>query len=141
MPYLQGAKNIKIIDPYIRLEFQIKNLIAFCDMLDPKDNVIEVHLVTSSDDKIQRDEQIKKLGNLKENISLYGIMLTYEFSNTIHDRFIETDNGWYIRLGRGLDIFQRPESWYSLGEYDQKKESVIKQKLIIEDLKNEKMRS
>lgn len=121
MPYLQGAKNIKIIDPYIRLEFQIKNLIAFCDILDPKDNMIKIHLVTSSDDKIQRDEQIKKLGDLKENISLYGIMLTYEFNNTIHDRFIETDNGWYIRLGRGLDIFQRPESWYALGEYDQKK--------------------
>jgi ATP-dependent Lon protease len=120
-PYLQGAKNVKIIDPYIRLEFQIKNFIAFCDILDPKDDTINVHLVTSSDDQIQRDEQVKKLENLKENISQYGITLTYEFDNAIHDRYIQTDSGWNIRLGRGLDIFQKPESWYALGEYDQKK--------------------
>ena len=28
------------------------------------------------------------------------------FDRSIHDRSIETDTGWKILLGRGLDIFQ-----------------------------------
>ncbi|RKX96837.1 MAG: hypothetical protein DRZ90_08150, partial [Spirochaetes bacterium] len=31
---------------------------------------------------------------------------TWEFNETIHDRFIRTDTGWNITPGRGLDMFQ-----------------------------------
>jgi ATP-dependent Lon protease len=47
-----------------------------------------------------------------------GIEFNFIFSEAIHDRYIETDNGWKITLGRGIDIFQRPESWYDLDRDD-----------------------
>ncbi|MGM0427890.1 MAG: MIT C-terminal domain-containing protein, partial [Thermodesulfobacteriota bacterium] len=41
--------------------------------------------------------------------------------NSLHDRWIETDTGWRIILGRGLDIFQKPEDRFTLGVFDQTK--------------------
>ena len=33
-----------------------------------------------------------------------------------HDRELRTDTGWRIRIGRGLDIYQRPDSWIQIGQ-------------------------
>jgi len=120
-PYLKNAKYIKIIDPYIRLEYQIKNFIAFCEMLAPDEDLVEIHLVTQSVDEYQRKEQLKKFEELQKNLVKYRIKFTFEFNDVVHDRVIETDNGWRIKPGRGLDIFQKPKSWYGLGEFDQTK--------------------
>jgi ATP-dependent Lon protease len=36
----------------------------------------------------------------------------------MHDREIRIDNGWVIKIGRGLDFFQKPGGWFEVGTHD-----------------------
>ena len=36
----------------------------------------------------------------------------------MHDREIRIDNGWSIKIGRGLYFFQKPDSWFGMGAND-----------------------
>ena len=40
------------------------------------------------------------------------------FNPLLHDRQVVFDNGWMIKIGRGLDFYQKPTSWYGLGSGD-----------------------
>ena len=37
---------------------------------------------------------------------------------SLHDREIRLDNGWVIKIGRGLDFYQPPKSWFDVGAND-----------------------
>jgi ATP-dependent Lon protease len=109
-PYLKGASRITIRDPYIRLFYQIRNMMELLETIlknKPEENEIIVHLVTAADD-FKHDQQLDSLEKIKESSATAGIRFTYEFdqTNTIHARHIITDHGWKILLDRGLDIFQ-----------------------------------
>ena len=39
----------------------------------------------------------------------------WRFDHKIHDRELRTDTGWNIRIGRGLDIYQRTDTWIQIG--------------------------
>ena len=43
------------------------------------------------------------------------IELKVKFDLHLHDRAIKPDNGWVIKIGRGLDVYQKPESWLKSG--------------------------
>ena len=120
-PYLAGAKSIQIVDPYVRLEYQIRNLIAFIGILDTSVGSVELSLTTSAEDAYQEREVSKKLDEIKISVIKHGVNFTYDFSATVHRRGIEADNGWKIIVDRGLDIFQKPDSKYELSEVDQTK--------------------
>lgn len=120
-PYLQGAKKIIVRDPYIRLEHQIRNFIAFASLLESMEKPIELKLITSAEDAYQEKVIAQKLEDLSNNLKEYGITFQFVFDPTVHDRKIWIDNGWTIHLGRGLDIFQKPESKYGLSGIDQTK--------------------
>src|SRR3990172_2144775 len=120
-PYLTGAKNIKLVDPYVRYDYQIHNFLNFCEGLTASDTGLSIELVTGADTKFQENETATKFDEIKENLSQDRISLTYRFDTTLHDRWIETDTGWRIILGRGLDIFQKPEGKFALGFVDQTK--------------------
>lgn len=62
-----------------------------------------------------------KLEELRQNLERDCLRLQYHFDRTLHDRWIEADTGWRILLGRGLDIFQKPEGKLALGVIDQTK--------------------
>lgn len=118
--YLKGAKKIVIQDPYIRLPHQFKNLLEFCAMLGKTkavDEVIWLEIVTWNSEEFYAiskgyfDEVVQSVSNL-------NIELSYRFEEH-HDRYIESDNGWKIILGRGLDIFKRSEGRFTLGDVDQ----------------------
>ena len=108
--YIKDASKITITDPYIRIFFQIRNLMEFILMvIDSKDDdkIVDIHLITIENDqdpKMQLDyfEQIQK------SVQNAGVNFTWEFdkSKTIHARSIVTDSGWKIILDRGLDIYQ-----------------------------------
>jgi len=36
----------------------------------------------------------------------------------MHDREIRIDNGWTIKIGRGLGFYQKPGSWFEIGVSD-----------------------
>lgn len=112
-PYLKGASSITITDPYIRLFYQIRNLMEFMETIvknKQDEDEITVHLVTT-EDEFKKNQQQEYFEKIKESCSAAGIFFTYEFvdSSTIHARHLITDNGWKILLDRGLDIFQHYE--------------------------------
>ena len=119
-PYLKGSTLVKLCDPYIRLQYQIYNFMSFCEILEPSENGLKVELITSVD-SYQEVELKRKLEGMKEGFSQNQIELDYRFDKSLHDRWIETDTGWRIILGRGLDIFQKAEDRFTLGFFDQTK--------------------
>ena len=106
-PYLENAEVITIEDPYIRTYWQIKNFMEFVTMLiytRPVDD-LKLKLITKEeDDKIP--DLIDHFDDIKDDLAGYGIDFEYEFKD-FHDRCIKTDKGWTISMGRGLDIFEK----------------------------------
>lgn len=120
-PYLMGAKSVKLVDPYIRYDYQIHNFVNFCECLVPTQGSLELALVTGSDSGEQERILSSKFDELKSSLEQDHIYFNYSFQKDLHDRWIETDTGWRIVLGRGLDIFQKPEGKFTLGFVDQTK--------------------
>ncbi len=120
-PYLTGAKSVKLVDPYIRYDYQIHNFVNFCECLVPTQGSLELALVTGSDSGEQERILSSKFDELKSSLEQDHIYFNYSFQKDLHDRWIETDTGWRIVLGRGLDIFQKPEGKFTLGFVDQTK--------------------
>ncbi|RRD53425.1 BREX system Lon protease-like protein BrxL [Buchananella hordeovulneris] len=119
MPYLRGATAITIVDPYIRLPHQGRNLVDLLALLaaakDPADEM-KVTLVTRPESGDFAQQHLLMLKNIHDSAATAGIRLTVSWDETIHDRSIRTDHGWRILLGRGLDIFQKGSgSPYDLG--------------------------
>ena len=134
--YLKGARSIQIIDPYVRLEYQIRNLIAFIGIVDTSFGTVKMNLTTSADDAYQEREISKKLDEIKASVVKHGVDLFYDFSTTVHRRGIEADNGWKIIIDRGLDIFQKPDSKYELSEVDQTKRKCRETEIIFIQTEN-----
>lgn len=109
--YLKGATEIIVHDPYVRLFWQLKNMMEFLEMvhqLVPEGDQIEVKLVTKSDTErcVEQDEGLRKM---EESFVGSKVSFSFEYDNSdsFHARSISTDTAWKITLDRGLDIFQR----------------------------------
>jgi ATP-dependent Lon protease len=121
--YVEGAKNIKLTDPYIRLPYQLRNLMEFTKLVAlKKDELDEVklHLITNNNEEYIQNSK-EAFEEMADSLESLGITFTYEFNEDSHDRSIEMDNGWKIVLGRGLDIYQKTNGWYDIAEYYQEK--------------------
>lgn len=116
--YLVGAKQVIVEDPYIRLPHQLQNVVRLCELLVKQGTVRHVQLVTSYEDSHQKADIAEKLSDLSESLRDADIELTLDFNPRLHDRAITLDNGWAIKIGRGLDIYQKPQSWFELGSND-----------------------
>lgn len=106
-PYMKDAKVITVEDPYIRASWQIKNFMEFALMLintRPVDD-LKLNLVTNEEEE-KIPELIDKLNDIKDDLASYGIDFEYKLRD-FHDRCIKTDTGWTITLGRGLDMFEK----------------------------------
>ncbi|WP_165784928.1 MIT C-terminal domain-containing protein [Bifidobacterium parmae] len=107
-PYVAGASRITVKDPYIRKTHQIRNFVEFLETVftytDRADEV-HVHLIIASDAEAM-DRQLEDFKQVQNMFGQLGIVFTYEFSDTGHDRSIVADTGWRVILGRGLDIYQ-----------------------------------
>lgn len=108
--YLKGAKEIVITDPYIRIFFQIRNLMELMETIIRGKSVgdeVSVHLKTVQNDR-EPEQQLEQFEKIQSNVKEAGVSFTWEFdeTGTMHARHIITDHGWKISLDRGLDIFQ-----------------------------------
>lgn len=105
---LEGVRQITITDPFIRTFYQARNLMEFMEMLlrhkTPEDE-LSVILRTTVDD-FNAESQQGYLNQIKESCGGVGIEFVYSFEDGLHDRSIVTDTGWFMTLGRGLDIYQ-----------------------------------
>lgn len=107
--YLRTAKEINVTDPFIRQPYQIDNLVDFIQMVKDVSTVqdtVKIHLSTQNDDDEKVAEVIDSFNDLADELSPMGIEFTFDFKAD-HDRFIQTDTGWTIALGRGLDIYEK----------------------------------
>jgi ATP-dependent Lon protease len=117
-PYLQGAKAVVIEDPYIRLQHQIHNFVRFCETVLKAGTVKKINLITGYDDKTQLADIAEKLEELKQSLLELDVVLEVKLNPNIHDREIRIDNGWVIKIGRGLDFYQKPGGWFEVGAND-----------------------
>lgn len=107
--YLRTAKKINVTDPFIRQPYQIDNLVDFIQMVKDVSTVqdtVRIHLSTQNDDDEKVAEVIDSFNDLADELLPIGIEFTFDFKAE-HDRFIQTDTGWTIALGRGLDIYEK----------------------------------
>lgn len=120
MPYLTGATLIELHDPYIRMGHQGRNLVELLALIasakDPADEVnFKLYTLLEDDPEFQK-KQLQMLSQIVQGAVQQGIKLEIAKDPGGHDRWIRTDNGWRINLGRGLDIFQKQEGgWFDFG--------------------------
>ena len=117
-PYLRGAKAVVIEDPYIRMQHQIQNFVRFCETVLKAGTVKKISLITGYDDKTQLADIAEKLEELKQSLLELDVELEVKLNPNIHDREIRLDNDWIIKIGRGLDFFQKPGGWFEVGAND-----------------------
>ena len=116
--YLLGAKAIVIEDPYMRLPHQIQNFVRFCETVVKSNTVKKITLITGYDDNTPLAEISEKLDELKQSLLELDVELDVQLNVNMHDREIRIDNGWVIKIGRGLDFYQKPGGWYEVGAND-----------------------
>ena len=117
-PYLRGAKAIVIEDPYIRLQHQIQNFVRLCETILKTASVKKISLITGYDDNTQLTDIAEKLEELKQSLMELDVELEVKLNPNMHDREIRLDNGWVIKIGRGLDFYQKPGGWFEVGAND-----------------------
>jgi ATP-dependent Lon protease len=107
-PYLKTARHITVVDPFIRLPYQVGNFVEFVQCARQNCEAPEelvIHLSTQNDDE-KVPEMIDIFDDIKDDLAAHNIEFSYDFEAD-HDRYIDLDNGWTITLGRGLDIFEK----------------------------------
>ncbi|XP_060464440.1 MIT domain-containing protein 1 isoform X2 [Panthera onca] len=115
----ETVTEVWIQDPYIRQIHQLYNFLRFCEMLIKRPcKVKTIHLLTSLDEGSGKEQQNSGLQEIKESLKNHGVLLELEYSSSVHDREIRFNNGWMIKIGRGLDYFKKPQSRFSLGYCD-----------------------
>jgi ATP-dependent Lon protease len=111
--HLRGAREIKVLDPYIRAFWQVRNFMEFVQMvheLTPEGEETRIQLITKSDPE-RAEEQDTNLRKIQDSCvgTRVSVEFEYDEGGAVHARSISTDTGWKISLDRGLDIFQRYE--------------------------------
>lgn len=105
-PYLRGAVRVTLEDPFLSAPHQLRNLVAFVEAVCMVNDCYEILVVTRSGGEAQTAALEELRRSLKELGG--GLVLSWRFSETLHDRALRLSNGWKIVLGRGLDFWLRP---------------------------------
>lgn len=118
-PYINGANTITVEDPYIRYRYQIDNFRRFCALCISRGDVKKIVLKTGKAFGEDLDDADGQLETLKRDlIQNHSVHLEWSRSEKLHDREVLFSNGWAVKVGRGLDIYYKPESWASVGAAD-----------------------
>lgn len=117
-PYLEGVSAVEIEEPYVRANHQIQNFVRFCEAVIKSPSVKKISLTTSYDRDTDVRSLAEKLDELKQSLLEVDVELQVSINEHLHDREIRLNNGWTIKIGRGLDFYQRPDSWYGIGSTD-----------------------
>ena len=116
--YLPGAEEVTVEDPYIRAHHQILNFLRFCETVVRVSQPKKIKLITRFDNDLERDEAMAKLFTIADSLKQMDVRLEIKVQPTLHDRQVRLSNGWTIKIGRGFDLYQRPDDWLSIGAND-----------------------
>ncbi|XP_042233438.1 MIT domain-containing protein 1-like isoform X2 [Homarus americanus] len=107
--------SVVVEDAYIRSTHQIYNFLHFCELLVLKAECLRSITLRTTRDPSGHGIQHERLSEIQQSLEKHSIKFTFIFSDTIHDREIRFDNGWIIKIGRGLDYFRKADGRFSLG--------------------------
>jgi ATP-dependent Lon protease len=116
--YLPGAEEIEVEDAYIRQHHQIVNFLRFCETAVRLGPPKKITLITKFDSKTEEDEAMAKLWTITDSLKLFNVELVVSKNPKLHDREVRLSNGWSVKIGRGFDIYQKPEDWLHIGASD-----------------------
>jgi ATP-dependent Lon protease len=116
--YLPEAEEITVEDPYIRAHHQIVNFLRFCETVVRLGKPKRIILFTNFDNELEKDEAMAKLYTVADSLKQFDVQLEIRINPRLHDRDIKLSNGWSIKIGRGFDIYQRPDDWLHIGSND-----------------------
>ena len=77
-----------------------------------------IKLVTTFDDESEKQEALTKLSTIAESLKQYDVEFNVVINPHLHDREVRLSNGWTVKIGRGFDIYQRPDDWLNIGAND-----------------------
>ena len=60
----------------------------------------------------------EKMEEIKRSLLDLDVELEKKLNPNIYDREIRIDNGWTVKIGRGLDLYQNPGGWFEVGAND-----------------------
>jgi hypothetical protein len=119
---LMDETEISIQDPYITWSYQFENVVDFLHLVSvckPKGETAKVHLFTKVTKTtrpgavydVAFPDQEETFRQIAEEIRKIGVEFTWEYKTDIHERFIILHNNKAdITLGRGLDIYNKPDN-------------------------------
>ena len=116
--YLPGAEEIIVEDPYIRQHHQIVNFLRFCETAVRLAKPKRIILITRFDNQPEKDEAMAKLFTIADSLKQFDVVLEIRENPLLHDREVRLSNGWKVKIGRGFDIYQRPDDWLCVGAND-----------------------
>jgi len=116
--YLDGVQEITVEDPYIRAQHQIINFLRFCEVAVRLARPKKIRLITRFDSDTERDEALLKFRTIAESLKAFDVDLDVQMNGRLHDRQIQLSNGWTVKIGRGLEIYQKPDDWLAIGSND-----------------------
>jgi ATP-dependent Lon protease len=116
--YLPGCEEIVVEDPYIRQHHQIINFLRFCETVIRISKPKRIKLITKFDNQFEKDDALPKLVSIADSLKQYDTELEIKESATLHDRAVRLSNGWMIKIGRGFDLYQKPDDWLQIGAND-----------------------
>lgn len=106
--HLRGASEITIVDPHVKSFRQIRLFGELLEsIIDVTQREVSIRLVTAtaSEHPEWAIGQLHAFIALQQSAKDRGVKLCVKFDETIHDRWVETDE-WTILLGKGIDIWE-----------------------------------
>lgn len=117
-PYIDTVTKILIEDPYVRWPYQGDHFTRFCALAVRLGSVTAIDLITGQRPGEDTDDVDSRLDSLRRDLRSRGVTLTWSYNPSLHDREVKFDNGWIVKIGRGLDIYHKPESRISVEAAD-----------------------
>lgn len=74
-PYLKGAKEVTVEDPYIRATHQIQNFVRFCETVVRLSTIRKINLITSYDDNTNISDMRDNLDDIKQSLLEIDVIL------------------------------------------------------------------
>ncbi|KAK5965010.1 hypothetical protein GCK32_003992 [Trichostrongylus colubriformis] len=96
---------VNVQDAYVCAHHQILNFVRFCELV--VGNAPNIRCITLRTGIEARNNQLA-FDELTRSLEKVNVVLKVEFSPSIHDREIRFNNGWIVKIGRGLDYFKNP---------------------------------
>ncbi|XP_022091562.1 MIT domain-containing protein 1-like [Acanthaster planci] len=109
--------EVYVEDPYIRSPSQTYNFLRLCELLVGRETKVKRITLLTGRDEGNAHQQEARFEEIKTSLAEHGVTLDIRYSSTLHDREIRLNNGWIIKIGRGLDYFKNTGK-FSIGFCD-----------------------